>query len=67
VFSALAGRVARIFIGLTPGYYNPALSPEDVRDHFAEIMDERGYTTPSSANDEVAELSKLFGATAGGG
>ncbi len=37
IYSAAAGRISRYFIGLTEGYYNPNLSLEDVRDHFAEI------------------------------
>ncbi|MDQ1418014.1 MAG: hypothetical protein QOF81_3627, partial [Acidimicrobiaceae bacterium] len=44
VYSAAGGRIARFFIGLTPGYYNPALTLEDVRDHFEEIRREDGYT-----------------------
>jgi NAD(P)-dependent dehydrogenase (short-subunit alcohol dehydrogenase family) len=56
IYSAGGGRVARFFIGLTQGYVNPALTPEDVRDHFEQIRAETGYTVPTSANEEVQAL-----------
>jgi NAD(P)-dependent dehydrogenase (short-subunit alcohol dehydrogenase family) len=58
VYSAAGGRIARFFVGLTPGYYNPALTVEDVRDHFAEIRAEDGYVVPSSNSDELSLLVK---------
>jgi len=60
VFTAGGGRVARFFIGMTPGYYNPELTLEDVRDHFAEIRDETGYTVPRGPNDEFSLLFKMM-------
>ncbi len=48
------GQVSRVFIGMTKGYFNPMLSPEDVRDHFAEIRDETDYTVPANSGDETA-------------
>ncbi len=62
IYSAAGGRIARMFIGLTEGYYNPALSLEDVRDHFEEIRDETGYTVPRGPSDEFAGLMKHFSA-----
>ena len=48
VYTVGGGRVARFFIGMTTGYYNPKLcTVEDVRDHFDEIRDESGYTVPA--------------------
>jgi len=58
VYSAAGGRIARFFIGLTPGYYNPQLTVEDVRDHLAEIRAEDGYIVPSSNSDELSLLVK---------
>ncbi len=58
VYSAAGGRVARFFIGLTHGYYNPALTVEDVRDHLAEIRAEDGYIVPTSNSDEISLLLK---------
>ena len=56
VYTVGGGRVARFFIGMTAGYYNPALSLEDVRDHFEQIRDEAGYTVPAGPGDELRIL-----------
>ncbi len=60
IFSVGGGRVARFFIGMTEGYFNPKLSTEDVRDHFEQIRDQSGYTVPRGPTDEFAVLAKLF-------
>jgi hypothetical protein len=60
IYSVAGGRVARFFIGLTQGYYNPKLTLEDVRDHFDEIRNEEGYIVPRGTNDEFAQLLKVF-------
>ena len=56
IYTAGAGHVARFFIGRTKGFYSPALSIEDVRDHLQEIRDEAGYTVPAGPADEMGEL-----------
>jgi NAD(P)-dependent dehydrogenase (short-subunit alcohol dehydrogenase family) len=56
IYTVGAGHVARFFIGRTKGFYSPALSVEDVRDHFAEIRDEADYTVPGRPADEMGEL-----------
>ena len=56
VYSAAGGRIARFFIGLTQGYYNPELTIEDVGSHFEEIRNEEGYSVPTSNSDEVRLL-----------
>lgn len=56
IYTVGAGHVARLFIGRTKGFYNPALSVEDVRDHLDEIRDEAGYTVPGGTADEMGEL-----------
>jgi NAD(P)-dependent dehydrogenase (short-subunit alcohol dehydrogenase family) len=60
IYSAAGGRIARFFIGLTEGYYNPELSPEDVRDNFDQIRNEEGYIVPSGPADEFGQLLKHF-------
>lgn len=55
-FAASGGRVARIFFGLTPGYWHAELTPEQVRDHVAEICAEPGYVVPRAIADEVAHM-----------
>jgi NAD(P)-dependent dehydrogenase (short-subunit alcohol dehydrogenase family) len=62
VLSAAAGRVARIFIGVTPGFYSPTLTLEDVRDQWVAITDEAGYATPMSAAEERDLLLAAFAA-----
>jgi NAD(P)-dependent dehydrogenase (short-subunit alcohol dehydrogenase family) len=49
MFRAAGGRVSRCFIAMTEGYENPALSPEDVRDAFAQIMDTTDFAIPGQA------------------
>jgi NAD(P)-dependent dehydrogenase (short-subunit alcohol dehydrogenase family) len=60
VYSAAGGRIARFFVGLTPGYFNPGLTLEDVRDHFDDIRREDGYTVPSGVTDEITGLLQHF-------
>jgi NAD(P)-dependent dehydrogenase (short-subunit alcohol dehydrogenase family) len=61
VFSVGGGRLARVFVGLTPGWFagkGKAVSVEDVRDHLGEIMEEKGYIVPKSIGDEMRVLAK---------
>ena len=60
VFAVGGGRVSRFFTGLTPGWFDPELTVEGVRDHFDEIRAEEGYTTPGSLTEELAELFSRF-------
>jgi NAD(P)-dependent dehydrogenase (short-subunit alcohol dehydrogenase family) len=60
IYSAAGGRIARFFIGLTDGYYNPNLTVEDVRDNFERIRAEEGYIVPTGPGDEFAQLLKHF-------
>ena len=56
VFAVGGGRVSRFFTGLTPGYFDPGLTVESVRDNVDLIRAEDGYTTPGSLTEELAEL-----------
>lgn len=51
IYGAGGGRVSRIFVGRTPGYANPDLTLEDVRDNFDTIRLEDGYKVPASIRD----------------
>ena len=54
VFSAGGGRVAEVFIGEAPGYTNTSgLTPEDLRDNWATVTDQTGYTVPATIADET--------------
>jgi NAD(P)-dependent dehydrogenase (short-subunit alcohol dehydrogenase family) len=63
IYTVGAGHVARFFIGRTKGFYDPALSIEQVRDHLDEIRDEGGYTVPGGPADEMSELFATIMAT----
>jgi NAD(P)-dependent dehydrogenase (short-subunit alcohol dehydrogenase family) len=60
VYSVAGGQVSRFFIGRTPGYFNPELTVEDVRDHWDQIRDEEGYTVPRGVSDELTILLNVF-------
>ena len=53
VYSVGGGRVARIFIGVTPGHFDGELTAESVRDSFDKIRDESGYEVPGNLNEEM--------------
>jgi NAD(P)-dependent dehydrogenase (short-subunit alcohol dehydrogenase family) len=53
VFAVGGGHVARVFVGITPGFVDKHLSAESVRDHFEEIRDEDGYAVPANLNEQV--------------
>ncbi|GAA0845533.1 SDR family NAD(P)-dependent oxidoreductase [Streptosporangium amethystogenes subsp. fukuiense] len=61
VLSAGAGRVARVFVGMTRGYVNGSLSAEDVRDHLAEVFDDTGYQVPGNSLAEMELLAEMLG------
>lgn len=56
IYSVGGGRVARIFIGVTPGIFKRDLTVEDIRDHFDQIRSQEGYTVPGGSSEEVALL-----------
>ncbi|MDQ2727908.1 MAG: SDR family oxidoreductase [Actinomycetota bacterium] len=56
VFSVGGGRVARFFIGMTKGHFDPKLTVESVRDNFERIRDPEGYTIPAGPGDELKAL-----------
>jgi NAD(P)-dependent dehydrogenase (short-subunit alcohol dehydrogenase family) len=60
ILSAAAGRVARVFIAETRGYYSETLSLEDVRDQWELVCDEHGYSVPMSAEQERDLLERAF-------
>jgi len=49
IYTAGAGRFARLFIASTPGYVQatPAPTIETVAEHWATINDETGYDVPT--------------------
>jgi len=61
IYSVGGGRVARIFVGVTPGIVDPDLTAEVVRDRFDEIRQEEGYVVPASLNEEMMLALKNLG------
>jgi NAD(P)-dependent dehydrogenase (short-subunit alcohol dehydrogenase family) len=53
VYSVGGGRVARVFIGVTPGYVNKDLTAEQVAEHLTQIRAEEGYEVPANLNEEM--------------
>jgi len=56
VLSAGGGRVARFFMGLTPGFGSSTLTAEEIADHIEEITDETGYLVLGTVHEEFAFL-----------
>jgi NAD(P)-dependent dehydrogenase (short-subunit alcohol dehydrogenase family) len=56
LFTAGAGRFARIFIASTPGYVATAATVEDVAEHWDEIVSEEGYVVPRDLPDWSASF-----------
>jgi len=53
IYSVGGGRVARIFIGETEGFYKADLSLEDIRDNWATIRNTDGYHIPANLAEET--------------
>ncbi len=54
VYTVGGGHVARVFIGVAPGYTKKdGLTAEDVRDNLDEIRAEDGYSVPANLNEEM--------------
>jgi NAD(P)-dependent dehydrogenase (short-subunit alcohol dehydrogenase family) len=58
VLSVAGGRVARFFLGLTPGIVDDDLTIESVRDQEAELRSEEGYEVLDRAADEATRLHR---------
>ncbi len=62
IYSALGGRIARVFLGATKGWVGPTDAPpsaEDVAAHFETICDEGlGYRIPANALDEFRIVAR---------
>jgi hypothetical protein len=68
VFSALAGRFARAFVGLTSGWLadDPyAVGPDDIAAHLGEIRDTDGHWIPATIGEEQASVAEVLRAGSG--
>ncbi|HET7721877.1 MAG TPA: SDR family NAD(P)-dependent oxidoreductase, partial [Acidimicrobiales bacterium] len=53
VYSVGGGRVARVFIGVTPGFVSKDLTAEVVAENLGQIRSEDGYIVPQNLNEEL--------------
>ncbi len=60
VYSCGGGRVARIFVGVTPGIVDDELSVETMAEKLADIRAEDGYEVPDSMNAEMGIAIKAL-------
>lgn len=63
-YSAAAGRFARVFVGLTPGWFagrDRTPTADDVAAHWREISAIDEFSVPGGLYDEAAEIMKLIG------
>ena len=61
IYSCGGGRVARIFVGVTPGIVEHDLTVETMAERLAEIRNEDGYQVPTSMNEEMGIAIKQLG------
>ncbi len=54
--TASGGRVGRIFVGVTTGFYSDDLTVESIRDSVDAVVDETAYLVPTSVDDEFGLL-----------
>lgn len=60
VLSASSGKVACLQIGLTAGFLDPRQTPEDLRDHAANILSGRGIDNIPSPIAEIEEIQRGY-------
>ncbi len=60
VYAVGGGRVARVFIAETVGFTKADLTVEDVRDNWATIRNEDGYSVPMNLGEETALFMSHF-------
>lgn len=56
-----ANKVSRVFIAETPGFYDPKLSAESVRDNWSNICNEAGYNVPHDFQDSLVSAMRDAG------
>jgi NAD(P)-dependent dehydrogenase (short-subunit alcohol dehydrogenase family) len=63
IYSAAAGRYARVFLGLNNGWFagaGNAPSAEDIVDHLDQIRDTSEFIIPTNSGDELGQLFNLM-------
>ena len=60
VYSAIAGRYARVFVGLTPGWTadDPyAVTPDDIAANLEAIRSTDGFWIPVNIGEEMSQIA----------
>jgi NAD(P)-dependent dehydrogenase (short-subunit alcohol dehydrogenase family) len=63
IYSVGGGRIARVFLGLTPGWVREKgseITPEDVAEHIEQIRDTDGFIVPGSVAEETMALMQAI-------
>ena len=60
IFSTSSGKVGRVAFVVGEGYFKPDHSPEDLRDHAAQIRALGSFLDPACTADELALIPSLF-------
>jgi NAD(P)-dependent dehydrogenase (short-subunit alcohol dehydrogenase family) len=63
-YSAAAGRYARVFTGVVPGWFagkGAVVTAEDIATNFEQIENRDGYFVPNSTTDEIMAVAGLLG------
>jgi NAD(P)-dependent dehydrogenase (short-subunit alcohol dehydrogenase family) len=63
-YSAAAGRYARVFTGVVPGWFagkGAVVTAEDIASNFEQIENRDGYFVPNSTTDEIMAVAGLLG------
>ena len=60
VYVAGGGRVARLVIGQTQGYYDSDVTPESIRQHWSEVTDVNDFLMPADFPAEFDILLRLW-------
>lgn len=63
-YSAVAGRYARVIVGVTEGWFaddHRAVTADDIADHFEQICDTSVYHLPANLFDEYRALAPRLG------
>jgi NAD(P)-dependent dehydrogenase (short-subunit alcohol dehydrogenase family) len=58
IFTVRSDGLARMFMGVTEGYFDPSLTSETVRDRVGEFLDPAGFFVPDEASGEITMLKR---------
>jgi hypothetical protein len=58
VLSCGGGRVARVFVGTTPGWFDPDLTAEGIAENLDTVLDPSDLVLPASSGEELTLLEK---------